>query len=311
MSTSRVLEAMAAGLAGLGGCASGEGGPEAGPGRETGRAPASPRGSVTPRERVAVRVPKGVRAGYMVFDRASGKVALQHNAHGTVRSASVVKILIAVDYLEARGGRSVPAADLALLRGMLRSSDDAAATALWRRGGRGAIVRRMVARMRLADTAPPPATHPGYWGYTAISAYDIVKAYRYVLERAHPRIRRFVIGELRRATRCGKDRFDQYFGIPRAVPRPWAVKQGWSGFGTVPADPCGSRPAGGTAFRLRPVAHPYLGLGRPVLHTTGTVGGDDRRIVVVLTLHPAGTPFGTASSRLTSLTRQIHRAAGG
>lgn len=305
--TSRVLVAMAVGLAGLGGCASGEDGPGAGPGSASG----SPRVAVTPRERVVVRVPKGVRAGYMVFDRAAGKVTLQHNAHGTVRSASVVKILIAVDYLEARGGRSVPAADLALLRGMLRSSDDAAATALWRRGGRGAIVRRMVARMRLADTAPPPATHPGYWGYTAISAYDVVKAYRYVLEKAHPRIRRFVLGELRKATRCGKDRFDQSFGIPRAVPRPWAVKQGWSGFGTVPADPCESRPAGGTAFRLRPVAAPYLGLGRPVLHTTGTVGTDDRRIVVVLTLHPAGTSFRAASSRLTALTRQVYRASGG
>ncbi|REF00030.1 hypothetical protein [Thermomonospora umbrina] len=307
--TSRVLVAVTVAVVGVGGCAAGGGGSEAGPGRGGG-----PAASVSPEASKAAvrrpRIPRGVRAGYMVFDRKIGKVTAHHDAHGTVRSASVVKILIAVDHLEARGaGRGVSAGDRALLRGMLRSSDDRAATVLWARGGRGAIVRRMAARMRLVDTAPPPATHPGFWGYTAISAYDVVRMYRYLLERADPGIRRFVLGELHRATRCGKDGFDQYFGIPRALPRPWAIKQGWSGFGTVPADPCkGGRAAG---LRLRPASAPDLGLGRPVLHTTGTVGEGDRRIVVVLTLQPAGGSFKSAASRLTSLTAQVHRAGGG
>lgn len=258
------------------------------------------------RRRVVPRVPAGVWAGYMVFDRAAGKVTVRRDAHQTVRSASVVKILIALDYLESR--REVPAGDLALLRGMLRSSDDRAATVLWTRGGRRAVVARMVKRLRLVDTAPPPADRPGYWGYTAISAHDVVKVYRYLLERARPEVRDVVLGELRKATRCGTDGFDQYFGIPRAVRRPWAVKQGWSGFGTVPAEPCGQ--AGANGLRYRPAAAPDLGLGRPVLHTTGTVGEDDRHIVVVLTLHPAGSSFRAASGRLTALTRQVLQAGG-
>ncbi|MDL4770690.1 MULTISPECIES: hypothetical protein [Thermomonosporaceae] len=200
------------------------------------------------------------------------------------RSASVVKVLIALDHL--RSGR-----DEGLLGPMLRSSDDAAASELWRRGGQGEIIERMVARAGLAETAPPPAEWPGFWGYTAVSAADVVRMYRYVLDEASERDRELVMGHLERATPCGSDGFDQTFGIPRALGRPWAVKQGWAGFGEEPDGR----------------AAPGLGLGRPVLHTSGVVGD---RIVVVLTLHPAGTSFRTASARLTTLTRQVHRAAG-
>ncbi|WP_344588666.1 hypothetical protein [Actinomadura vinacea] len=240
-------------------------------------------------------VPAGVRAGYVVYDRGSGKVLLQDGARRTFRSASVVKILIALDHL--RGERP----DLALLRPMLRSSDDGAATRFWKRGGKGAIIERTAARIGLRDTAPPPADKPGFWGYTALSPLDVAKVYRYVLEKAPRAHRDLIMGELRKATPCGTDRYDQYFGIPRALPRPWAVKQGWSGFGDVPAVPCKAS--------VVPAAAPDLGLGRPVLHTTGVVGPDDRRIVVVLTLHPAGSSFRVASQRLTSLTRQVYRAA--
>lgn len=253
------------------------------------------------------KVPAGTRAGYVVYDRRARRVTLRHDAHRTVRSASVVKILIALDHLGRLGGRQIPAADLALLRPMLRSSDDGAATALWRAGGQRDIVARMARRLKLADTEPPPAALPGYWGYTAVSAADIATAYRYLMEKASARDRSFILGELRKATRCGKDRFDQYFGIPRAVPRPWAVKQGWSGFGDVPAAPCG--PAAPDGFvQVRLAAAPDLGLGRPVLHTTGLVGDGDRWIMVVLSLQPAGSSFQAASARLTALTRQVFRA---
>ncbi|XVQ14311.1 hypothetical protein ACQP1W_17755 [Spirillospora sp. CA-255316] len=253
-----------------------------------------------PQAEPLVRVPAGVRAGYVVYDRERGKVLLHDGARQTFRSASVVKILIALDHL--RGKTEVPAADLAMLRPMLRSSDDGAATRFWNRGGKGAIIERAAARIGLRDTRPPPADKPGFWGYTALSAMDVARTYRYVLEKAPAAHRDMIMGELRKATPCGLDRYDQYFGIPRALPRPWAVKQGWSGFGDVPAVPCRAGPA-------RPAAAPDLGLGRPVLHTTGVVGRDDRRIVVVLTLHPAGSSFRVAAQRLTTLTKQIYRAA--
>ncbi|MFB4318799.1 hypothetical protein [Actinomadura sp. 21ATH] len=242
------------------------------------------------------KVPEGVRAGYVVYDQEARKVVLQEGARLTFRSASVVKILIALDFLRREKASE---ADLALLRPMLRSSDDKAATAFWNRGGKGAIIERMVPRAGLRDTRPPPADKPGFWGYVALSAMDVAKTYRYLLEKAPEAHRELILGELGKATPCGTDRYDQYFGIPRALPRPWAVKQGWSGFGDVPAVPCK-----GQAYRP---AAADLGLGRPVLHTTGVVGD---RVVVVLTLHPAGSSFSVAARRLTALTKQVYRAAG-
>ena len=254
----------------------------------------SPEASRTPERRPVVRVPRGVRASYMVVDRVSGRVVVEREPRRVFRSASVVKILLALDYMERH---EVSAGDRALLTTMLRSSDDAAATEFWRRGGQKRVIERMVRRVGLDETAPPPDDKPGFWGYTALSARDVVTTYRYLLEKAPKGQREFVLEQLRKATPCGTDGFDQTFGIPRAAERPWAVKQGWSGFGDVPAEPChggGARPA---AWRAD------LGLGRPVLHTTGLVG--DRKIVVVLTLFPAGTAFRPAAERITTLTRQL------
>lgn len=287
------LRAVLAGVLGLGlvcGCGDGGGARAVSGSPEPERS--VPRVSEAPSKAPVVRVPVGVRASYEVFDRAAGRVVVARATRRTFRSASVVKILIAVDYMDRH---EVSAADRRLLVPMLRSSDDGAATEFWRRGGRKQIIERMVRKMGLEDTAPPPAEKPGFWGYTALSARDVVRMYRYLLERAPEGQREFVLQQLRASTPCGTDGFDQTFGIPRAVKRPWAVKQGWSGFGETPSEPCHVRPA---AWR------PDLGLGRPVLHTTGVVGD---KIVVVLTLHPAGTPFGTAAARITSLTRQVTR----
>src|SRR5262245_36462644 len=77
----------ASGPAGSGGAASSEGaagsvGAKAGPVRH-------------------VRIPTGVTAGYVVFDRVAGRVTVGGNVHHRFRSASVVKLLIAIDYLES------------------------------------------------------------------------------------------------------------------------------------------------------------------------------------------------------------------
>lgn len=264
-------------------------------------------------------VPSGMTVGYVVFDRETGRTTLAYNTRRRFRSASVVKILIALDHLERAA--AVPPGDRALLRSMLRSSDDRAATALWTRGGQTKIIRRMKARIHLTDISPPPPGKPGFWGYTAISAADITRVYRHILDKAPRRIRTFIMGHLNQATPCGTDGFDQYFGIPRALPRPWAVKQGWSGYGSTPPRRCvpartttrvgAQRPdlAPAGLDLGRPVGFaPDLGLGRPVLHTTGTVGAGHRRIVVVLSLHPAGSSWQTSVSRLTRLTRAVYRA---
>ncbi|MDX6739752.1 hypothetical protein [Actinocorallia sp. A-T 12471] len=240
----------------------------------------------------------GVSARWVVYDRKTGRTLSKSGANRTVRSASVVKLLIALDYLGSRKGKVAPA-HAARFAKMLRSSDDSAATFFWNLGGKGAIVTRMKKKISLADTAPPPAGQPGYWGYTAISARDIAATYRFLLDRASPKVRDTIMGHLGKATKCGTDGFDQSWGIPAATKRRHAVKQGWSGFGLTPPYPCANN------SRYVPAAGPDLGLGRPVLHTTGTIGAQARYIVVVLTLNPAGASYRVSGQRLTKLTREL------
>jgi hypothetical protein len=273
------------------------------------------------------QVPTGITAGYVVFDRQTGKITSNRNAHRKFRSASVVKILIAIDYLESH--KSVSTSNLALLKVMLRVSDDNAATSFWNRGGQGKIIERTARRLQLTDTAPPPAGWPGYWGYTSISALDITKTYRYLLDRADPRVSGLILGHLRKAEQCGSDGFDQYFGIPRGVRGPWAVKQGWSGYGSTPPGRCRktiftptsdtSAPPASTApvgLPATPVVTPALftaaatgpvpDYGHPVLHTTGLVGPKERWIMVLLTAHPSSTTWQRSTAQVTKLAREVY-----
>jgi len=65
---------------------------------------------------VSVQVPSGVTAGVAVFDRQTGTFTEQLNESAPFRSASVVKILLALDFLWNRGpDYTVPPADRALL----------------------------------------------------------------------------------------------------------------------------------------------------------------------------------------------------
>jgi len=177
--------------------------------------------SASPTAPPAPVVPAGVTAGIVVFDRQTGQFVYNVNPAHRFRSASLVKLLIVLDLLW--GKNAVPAADRAQLDIMLRSSDDSAATRFWKRGGQRAIVSRMVGRLGLADSAPPPADKPGFWGYTALSAGDMVRVYRYLLDSAPGAVRDYVLGNLHESTKCGTDRYDQSFGIPSAFAKPWAA----------------------------------------------------------------------------------------
>jgi hypothetical protein len=240
-------------------------------------------------------VPPDVTAGIAVFDRRIGQFVQQQDADHRFRSASVVKLLIVLDFLWERGPRyDVPPADQARIELMLRSSDDAAASYYWDELGGGELVDRMVLRLGLTHTARPPATHPGFWGYVAISAADTVRIYRYILDRAPLPVREYVMDLLHRPTRYGTDGFDQYFGIASVFGPDFSVKQGWSGF-------LGS--SGYGSDRAKPDS--VLDLVSDALHTTGTVGADDRTIVSVFTLHPSGTPYEQAYAVVTRLTAAL------
>ncbi|WP_212763984.1 hypothetical protein [Streptomyces sp. I05A-00742] len=235
-------------------------------------------------------VPTGVTAGVAVYDRGSGTFTERLDPDQRFRSASVVKLLIALDHLGDRGPDALPPDDRTRLAAMLASSDDDAAGHFWERNGGSGVITRMVSRLGLTNTAGPPADFPGHWGYSAITAADTVRVYRHLLDAAPEPVRTAVLGPLRRATRHGTDGFDQFFGIPAACAPPWAVKQGWSGY--PPARPG----CGGTAG---------VDLGRPALHTTGVVGADDRWIVAVLTLHPVGTSYEAAYGAVTGIVRSL------
>lgn len=254
-----------------------------------------------------VVVPPGVNAGVAVFDRKTAAFTTQVNATTRFRSASLVKVLIAMDYLWDRApDYAIPAADRIQLELMLRGSDDKAATYFWQLvGGEPAIVR-MITRLSLENTKPPSAVGLKGWGSTTLSANDIVRIYQYVLDNSSPLMREAIMGNLRLSTPCGTDRYHQTFGIPTAFGRPWTAKQGWWGFGDQPADVCSAQtalpmPAAAPAIRG---AMPALMTGR-VLHSTGTVGDGDRLIVAVLTQYPSGTRFTDAAAAITLLMRSL------
>ncbi len=104
----------------------------------------------------SVQVPEGVTASAAVFDRQTGTFTEQLNTSTRFRSASVVKLLLALDFLWDRGpDYTVPAADRALLEPMLRSSDDDAAGHYWVENGKAVIITRMAGHLGLTDTDPP------------------------------------------------------------------------------------------------------------------------------------------------------------
>jgi hypothetical protein len=264
--------------------------------------------------------PFGTSVSFVVVDRETGKVRAERNAHTQYRSASLVKLLIALDYVESRGPNAeVPPDARALLESMLRASDDEAASELWVRDGWETIVERMADRLNLTDTEPPADRR--VWGYTATSAADVARIYEYLLNEADPSASEFILGNLREATRCALDGHDQYFGIPTAVDEPWAVKQGWSGYDEVtPDEECRERIGHGkvlaapeevptirdVAIRAQADRGPHIDLTRRAMHTSGTIGADHGMIMVLLSLHPEGTPYQDSAQRVTAITRALY-----
>ncbi|MBN1171753.1 MAG: SH3 domain-containing protein, partial [Micromonosporaceae bacterium] len=82
--------------------------------------------------------------------------------------------------------------------------------------------------------------------------------------------------------------------------------------GTQPAaaQASGTQPAAAQASGTQPAAaqaaaSASVDLVSRALHTTGTVGENDRSIVAVFSLHPSGTSFATATATLTTLVKSL------
>ena len=266
----------------------------------------------------AVPVPDGVRASFAVYDRERGEFTATRDPHALFRSASVVKLLIALDELIQhdpeldleKATTEEQRQEILALRTMLRGSWDYAASAFWVRNGFTDVIDRMTTLIGLPDTSPP--VEPGIWGYTVTSAADVVKIYNYILDVAPEKYRDFVMGNLYAATRCAEDGRDQSFGIPQAFPRPWGAKQGWSGWGaTVPdeqrcyEDRAGMGEYSGPVPAMKEEPNSQADFASPLLHTTGTVGSDQRSIVVVFTTYPRDTTWPQGAAAITALCESL------
>ena len=153
-------------------------------------------------------------------------------------TASVVKLFIAEDVLHrARSGRiGLGPEDVGLLRRMISSSDDPAASTLWLRYDGNRMVGAVARRYGLTGTAPPAV--PGQWGLTVTTARDLARFLSLLPVVAHPDDAATLLSWMRAATPTAADGFDQRFGLFGAeigaaagagdgAEDEVAVKQGW------------------------------------------------------------------------------------
>ena len=167
------------------------------------------------------------RAGTVRFSVREGPRVWGWRATQTVPSASVLKAMLLVAYLDDPRvrGRALRRADYRLIVPMIRWSDNAAATAvLGFVGARGVYSVALRARMRRF------ALDPVVWGDSRIDADDQSRFFSAIDRRVVPRHRGTAMRLL--ATVVPSQRW----GIGRVAPRGWGLyfKGGWgAGTGAV------------------------------------------------------------------------------
>ncbi|RZQ59921.1 serine hydrolase [Amycolatopsis suaedae] len=210
----------------------------------------------------------GGELGLAVFDRLTESTVATIAGDEWFYSASVSKLLIAVDLLLDQP--EVDEAARQNVRRMLTDSHDGVASALWAAGGGREIVQDMTERIGLRDTSVP--SRPDEWEMTRISAQDVVRIYEFIEHQLPEPSRDLIVEALAATPERAADGFAQRFGIADALPgTEWAVKQGW-----------------------------MRAANSLVLHSTGLVGADERYVVVLLTHLPGRTSFETGRAAVTA-----------
>ncbi len=165
------------------------------------------------------------RVGTISFAVRTPRRLYRSDAYRVYRSASVVKAMLMVAYLnhESVRGRKLTGADHALIDPMIRWSDNAAASRVRDLVGNGAL-ERLADRVGMGRFASAPS-----WGDTRITAAGQSKLFlrvdRYVVRRHRAtalRLLRTVVPE-------------QRWGIARASHPGWSLhfKGGWGDYGEV------------------------------------------------------------------------------
>ncbi len=175
----------------------------------------------------AARAFAAERRGSVSFALRTPGRAYGHRATRSARSASVVKAMLMVAYLNRRDVRSRPlrASERALLAPMIRRSDNPAANRAYALVGTPGLERvARAARMRAFRSGGP------FWGSSRITAADQARFFLRVDTRIAVRHRAYGMGLLRSIVPS------QRWGIGKARPAGWALyfKGGWgSGTGEV------------------------------------------------------------------------------
>lgn len=215
----------------------------------------------------------GTQVGIDVTDTTTGATLVGLDTGQQFYTASVVKLLIALDAFDSQGWQ--PDSDTAAeVSQMLSASDDDIADGLWDANGGNDIVNRMVDLIGLTGTQAP--TDPDEWGETLMTPADVVSVYHYITTVVPEPSRDILMNALGGAEQTAADGTDQFFGIPDGLTGDsWAIKQGWM---TLDDE--------------------------TTLDTTGLVGTGAgqplRYAVVVLTSQPAGVSWTDGGDALTA-----------
>jgi beta-lactamase class A len=176
-------------------------------------------------DKAANSIVPGTTVGVLAVDTDSGEPVASYNATEPMYTASVVKLLIAIDLLHSENWQPDDAT-AARLEQMISYSDDNIANELWDEDDGNSIVTRTAALIGLTDTQPPD--DPTQWGETTMSAQDVVATYQYIQDEIPAQAQDVLMTGMRNAAATAADGFQQYFGIPDGLPgTSWAIKQGW------------------------------------------------------------------------------------
>ncbi|GAB3873595.1 hypothetical protein GCM10029964_014120 [Kibdelosporangium lantanae] len=218
---------------------------------------------------------KSATTAAVVVDRVKHETLISENGDRPFISGSLVKVMIGIDAM-----RTHPRDDLVAKRvyTMIQFSDDSLASSFWGSEGGASIINRIRALIGLRGTRPP--TPANMWGWTMITANDLVRVYDYLLDQAPDRTRDTILDAMANAAEKGSDGFYQHFGIPDGLGDkfPWAVKQAWASDNDT---------------------------GVKALHSSGFVGRKWRYEVIVLTEEPYGASLAGAGPGVTAGCRAI------
>lgn len=171
-------------------------------------------------EATAFAASQGLAVSIAVIDRDTGAEVVNGAAAADVPvfGASLVKLFLADNLLQRQrsGELGLAAQDVSLLEAMLVASDDAAAESLYDRFGGEAMVTEVAQRYQLPSLTP--TNEVGEWELTEMSARDVARYYDRLLTSTPAADRDYLVGLLRGTAMIAGDGFDQFFGIPRALP---------------------------------------------------------------------------------------------